>query len=319
VSRSVSEPRLVSIGIPTYRRPQLLVRALGSAREQTHPRLEILIADNASGDETERICREAQAADERVRYLPSERNVGPTANFNRLFAACAGDYVQMLADDDWLDRDYVARCAEVLDARPEVALAAGRARYYRDGVPAGEGAWHRHLQDDPARRVIDYLSTVTDNGVFYGLVRGAAVRRAGPMPNVLGNDWLHVARIAAQGVIEMRDDVHVNRELDGTSVDVQSILDTFGQASWRSRIPQLVIAWEIARDLCAGGDAYAAIGAGARPWVAGRAALGSISWPDLAWHLVTPSVVALGRRPCGRMVWRAYERVTRSLGAGRSD
>lgn len=307
---------LVSIGIPTYRRPALLQRALGSAQAQTHTHLEIIVSDNASGDETAAICRAAAAEDSRVRYLCHPSNIGPTANFNGLFAACAGEFVMMLADDDWLEPAYVEQCLKVLLVRPDVVLVAGRARNVRGAQEVSFGQWHRHLSADPAERVYDYLTTVRDNGVFYGLVRGEAMRVAGSMPNALGNDWLHIARIAAQGGIEMIDSAHVVRELDGTSVDVGSILQTFGRGGWQARVPQLVIAAEIIRDLWVGGPPYRALPGGRRRALAIRAGFASISWPDLAWHLVTPTVSALARRPRGRGVWSAYLRVARALGAG---
>jgi glycosyltransferase involved in cell wall biosynthesis len=307
---------LVSIGIPTYQRARSLARALASARAQSYPNLEIVISDNASEDDTAAICRAAVEHDDRVTYLRSDRNVGPTANFNKLFAACRGEFVLMLADDDRLEPGYVDACVARLRSSPELSLVAGRARYLHGEQPVSDGQWHRHLEPTPEGRVLAYLSTVTDNGVFYGVVRGDALRRAGPMPNVLGNDWLHVARIAAQGGLEMIDTVRIERELGGTSVDVQSILATFGRGGWQGRIPQLVIAWEILRDVAAGGPAYAAIPARRRIRLAIRVSWASVDWSDLAWHLLTPTVAHLARRSRGRVIWRLYDRATRALGAG---
>ena len=165
-------------------------------------------------------------------------------------------------------------------------------------------------------RVRDYLARVNDNGIFYGVMRRRVLECARPLPNVLGNDWLYVARVAFQGEIAVRDDVHIHRELGGTSADVGSILRTFGSASWQQRVPQLVIAYWVWRDISWGHPVYAPLGriGCARLGVGG--ALASMRWADLAWHLVTPTVARLGRRPRGRAVWAAYDRVTRSLGAG---
>lgn len=309
---------LVSIGIPTYNRARLLARCLESARGQTHTELEIVICDNASEDETEQLCRAAAAGDPRIRYLRHLCNLGPTANFNALFGACRGAYVLMLADDDFLEPEYVARCLTVLQAEPGTALVAGRARYERAGTPVADGALHVHPQADPGARVVSYLRTVEDNGVFYGLVPHEVLRRAVPLPNVLGNDWLHVARIAAQGPIRTLADVHIVREVGGTSVDVHSILDTFGAAGWQRRIPQLVIAWWILRDVGWAHPAYRGLGRAGRLRVALAGAAASIRWPDLAWHIVTPSVARLARRPRGRSLWTAYLWLARRLGAAGS-
>jgi hypothetical protein len=166
--------------------------------------------------------------------------------------------------------------------------------------------------------VLGYLSSVRDNGVFYGVVPRAVLQRALPLPNALGNDWLHIARIAAQGSVQMIDEVEIHRELGGTSADVATILSTFGRSGWQGRIPQLVIAWEVLRDVGWRHPVYAELGRARRLVVGLRAAVVSIAWPDLAWHLVTPAVAALRRRPRGRFLWRAYDRATRALGAGQS-
>jgi glycosyltransferase involved in cell wall biosynthesis len=307
---------LVTIGMPTYNRVQLLIRALDSALAQTYPRIEVVIADNASTDGTEQICHERAQTDPRIRYVRHPHNIGPTANFNELFGCCGGDYVLMLADDDWLDPDYVSRCVAALEADSELVHVAGRARYERAGVDITDGVEHQHLQDDAAARVSGYLAEVDDNGIFYGVIRRTALDRVTPLPNVLGNDWLHVSRIASVGKIATVDGVRIHRELDGTSVDVDSILRMFGASRWQARVPQLVIAWQIFRDIGWGHPVYAPLGTVPRLRLAVSAALGSVSWPDLAWALVTPVMASLAKRPRGRAVWNLYLSVTRLLGAG---
>jgi glycosyltransferase involved in cell wall biosynthesis len=308
---------LVSIGVPTFERAALLRRAVESALAQTYDYLEVVISDNASADGTEELCRALAARDPRVRYLRQHCNLGPTANFNALFAECRGDYVLMLADDDWFDPDYVAACLEVLTSDPRAALVAGRATYVRGGTFVHDGVLHDHREQDSGARVRAYLASVEDNGVFYGVMPRRVLEAARPLPDILGNDWLHVARIAFQGQVRTLQDVAVHRELDGTSINVTSILRTFGRPPWQARMPQLVVAWHLLRDIAWGHPIYAALPLGRRLALAIGAAAASVRWRALAWHLVTPSVAALRRRPRGRRFWQLYVRVTRALGAGR--
>jgi len=301
--------------MPTHERAASLARALDSALAQTYTALEVVISDNASSDGTEAFCAAAAARDPRVRYLRHERDQGPTANFNTLFETCRGEYVMMLADDDWLDPGYVAAC--LAEMRGGVALVAGRARYERDGEFVFDGVVHDHRQSDPAARVRDYLATVDDNGVFYGLMPRAVLERICPKPNVLGNDWVHVARLASQGEIRTVPGVRIHRELGGTSADVGSILKTFGRGSWQARAPQLVIASQLLRDIAWGHAVYAPLGRPRRLMLGLAAAAVSIRWRHLAWHLLTPALAGLARRPRGRSLWALYARITRALGAGR--
>lgn len=308
---------LVSIGVPTYERAATLERAVASALAQTHSRLEVIVSDDASQDGTEALCRGLAARDPRFHYIRHEQHIGPTANFNAVFAAWRGDYVLLLADDDWFDSDYVERCLAQLQGYPNIALVAGRARYVRDGVFVHDGVVDRHCQSDPAARVLSYLSVVDDNGSLYGLMPRAVLERARPLPNVLGNDWLHVARIASQGQIKMLEDVRVHRELGGTSADVAKILSIFGRPRWQARVPQLVIAWQLLRDIAWSHPVYEGLGRWRRLTLGFAGAVVSIRWRALAWHLVMPSVANLAQRPRGRPVWMLFDRLARALGAGR--
>ena len=49
---------LLSIGIPTFNRAETLKQAVESLLAQDYPNIELVISDNASTDDTERVCRE---------------------------------------------------------------------------------------------------------------------------------------------------------------------------------------------------------------------------------------------------------------------
>jgi glycosyltransferase involved in cell wall biosynthesis len=67
---------LVSIAIPTYNRADCYLRqSLESALRQTYPKVEILVSDNCSGDDTEEFV--TGIADRRLKYFRHERNIGP--------------------------------------------------------------------------------------------------------------------------------------------------------------------------------------------------------------------------------------------------
>ncbi|MGI8557472.1 MAG: glycosyltransferase family 2 protein [Solirubrobacteraceae bacterium] len=291
---------LVSIAIPTFNRAATLERALASALAQTHPETEILVSDNASTDATAELCA-AHAG--RVRYLRQPRNVGPTENFNTLFRECRGDYVLMLADDDWLDPDYVERCLTAM--RTGDALVCGRARY----ESADFGSIVDLEQDDSAQRVLAYYRQVSDNAAFYGVMPRTVLSAAAPLRNVLGNDWLLLAAVAHQGRIRTIEETSIHRAMDGTSADVGRILETFGEprAALKARIPQLVIAREVWRDIFWRHPIFRSHPLGDRLWLASRAALLSISWRSLAWHLTAPTFAGSP----------LFDRLTRALGAGR--
>lgn len=94
----------VSIVIPTYKRNETLRRAVESALFQTYPNIEVIVVDdNPPGSvwraATEEILAEFQA-DERLRVLENEKNLGGSGSRNAGILAARNEYIAFLDDDD---------------------------------------------------------------------------------------------------------------------------------------------------------------------------------------------------------------------------
>lgn len=88
----------VSAIITTYRRAEVLPRAIRSALAQTVPDIEVLVVDDEPSD-TARIATES-VGDPRVRYLAHDVNKGLSAARNTGIAAARAPFVAFLDDDD---------------------------------------------------------------------------------------------------------------------------------------------------------------------------------------------------------------------------
>jgi GT2 family glycosyltransferase len=96
-----SRPRITTI-IPTYRRPRLLARAIRSVLEQAVGDFQVIVYDNASGDETASVVAEFAAEDSRVSYCAHSENIGAFENFNCGLRRVDTQYFSLLSDDDLL-------------------------------------------------------------------------------------------------------------------------------------------------------------------------------------------------------------------------
>jgi succinoglycan biosynthesis protein ExoO len=97
------EQQLVSAIIPVRNGRDTITAAVRSALEQTHPRVEVIVVDDASSDDTRDIV--AALDDPRVRILHLETNVGTGLARNAGIAAASGEWIAMLdADDRWAAR-----------------------------------------------------------------------------------------------------------------------------------------------------------------------------------------------------------------------
>ena len=93
--------RIVSVVIPTYNRAARLLRAVGSALQQTHHDVEVVVVDDGSTDGTAARLSERFGDDDRVRYV-ARANGGPAAARNTGLSVASGDFVAFLdSDDEW--------------------------------------------------------------------------------------------------------------------------------------------------------------------------------------------------------------------------
>ena len=112
------EKGLVSVIIPVFRRPDYLNQALASVLAQTWQDLEILVVDDASGDEFVRQYRLPPSG----RLLRLDVNGGPSAARNAGMAEARGEFIAFLdSDDAWLP-DKLSRQVGHLATHPEAAL-----------------------------------------------------------------------------------------------------------------------------------------------------------------------------------------------------
>lgn len=93
---------LVSIGLPSYNRPDGLKRALEQAVKQTYRNLEIIVSDNCSPDEEsiKNVLAPFMEKDKRIKYFRHDENRGAFFNFKYLLEKATGEYFMWIADDD---------------------------------------------------------------------------------------------------------------------------------------------------------------------------------------------------------------------------
>ena len=202
---------LVSIGIPTYNRPQRLRQTLASIICQTYSNLEIIVSDNCSSDdETQRVVQEFMKTDPRIQYFRQNENIGVFYNFKFVFEVSKGDYFTWVADDDARSNDYIENCLDVFSEKEESSDLLLVNSYSQLVDPAthqvtkvDKGCTTLGLK--PRQRCFRYLSSIyTDQAgigdLIYGLIKREPLKKAMAMqPNILSWDHVFLSNLALQG------------------------------------------------------------------------------------------------------------------------
>lgn len=106
----MNSSKLLTIGLPTYNRGFLLdhfFSNLASVARKHREKIEIIISDNASTDQTEEVCRRHVADMEEefdIRYTRNSINLGVAKNIVGLFYLGTGQFFLFIGDDDQLDQ-----------------------------------------------------------------------------------------------------------------------------------------------------------------------------------------------------------------------
>ncbi len=172
---------LVTVGIPTYNRPDLLQRSLRLIRAQSYQNLDIVVSDNASPDSRvmELVLAEAQA-DVRIRYFRQDANIGPSANFIYVLRKAKGPFFMWAADDDEWHPTFIEKLLTPLLSNPKSGLSFCDFEVsYPDGSLCRDygsfsQAYREFLHVDGVSRVTHYALQAPERGkanLIYGLFR----------------------------------------------------------------------------------------------------------------------------------------------------
>lgn len=116
---------LVSIGVPVFNEGRFIAESLHSLLKQDYPNLEIIISDNASTDNTQKICEASTRNSPKVVYHAFMANLGITENFRHVLRLSRGKYFMWASGHDLWEPNFVSECVHALENNPDAVLAFG--------------------------------------------------------------------------------------------------------------------------------------------------------------------------------------------------
>lgn len=202
---------LVSIVVPVFNGGRYLRESLDSIVAQTYPRLEIIVLDDASTDETEQV---AGSYGRRISYHRQARTRGQFDNVNDGIALSRGELIAVYHSDDVYRPGIVEREVDYLHRHPEVAAVFCKDLFIDD---VGRSFGRLELPDELAGgRPLDYATVVRallrHKNRFLrcpsSMVRAGVYREVGPYRSdlfAIASDlemWLRIARRHPIGIVD---------------------------------------------------------------------------------------------------------------------
>lgn len=197
-----------SIVMATYNRADLIPRALESLIGQSESDWELIVVDDGSTDDTQRVIRPVLQQIARYRYIKLA-HVGVTEAKNTAIAAAGGRYVTFLDSDDEYKPNHLQSRRKLLAQSPDTDFLHG-------GVEIIGDAYVTDYRD-PSRKI--HLDQCAISGTF--VVRQEAVRQLkGFMQTDLSKDADFLQRAQQLGLKIVKTDIstYIYHREGGTSI-----------------------------------------------------------------------------------------------------
>jgi glycosyltransferase involved in cell wall biosynthesis len=158
----MAEFPLVSIVTPSYNQAQYLEETMLSVLDQEYPKLEYIVIDGGSTDQSVEIIRKYER---RLAYWISEPDQGQSDALNKGFARATGEIVAYLNSDDVYLPDAIVKAVSVFQADPEVAVVHGDSRFVdATGKVIGE---KRGLEGDFLGFFLEQINPISQPSAFW--------------------------------------------------------------------------------------------------------------------------------------------------------
>lgn len=214
---------LVSVGIPTYNKPEGLHRTLECITKQTYKNVEIIVSDNCSPNpKVKKIVQKFQKKDRRIKYFRQSKNI-LGVNFKFVLEKSSGEYYMWAADDDSWNPQYINTCMKEFKKSKKIILVSTaccltdptskKSDYIDYGVTTYK---LNSIQRFKLFRSMINCRRYT-NSIIYGIFKRNVLNANLPFINVLASDHLLISKLCLAGEIITVPVIDILRRRGGAS------------------------------------------------------------------------------------------------------
>lgn len=197
---------LVSIGLPTFNRPESLKIVLESLLNQTYKNIEIIVSDNGSENpEVEKIVNEFVQSDKqkRIRYFRQSENKGPAFNFQFVLDQSRGKYFLWNADDDIRSNDFIEVNTQFLESNPDYPASTSPNALVQNFAEENKQYVTYSIEGNRYERYRQFFrNALPSHGIFYSQYRSEIIKQCPFVGKYfIAADWAIVLYILYHGPI----------------------------------------------------------------------------------------------------------------------
>jgi abequosyltransferase len=219
-------PIRLSICIATYGRAAFIGQTLEAILAQADERVEVIVVDGASPDDTSAVVGALQVAHPRLVYHRELSNEGVDRDFDKAVEYACGDYCWLMSDDDILVPDAIATVLACLADEPELVVVNAEIR--NKDLTAGLKPNQLDISTDCEFSARDQQSLFMATADYLSFIGAVVIRRV---------TWLARERAPYFGSLFIHMGVIFQRPLLGRAKVIARplIQIRYGNALWTAR------------------------------------------------------------------------------------
>lgn len=215
---------LVSVGVPTYNRPDGLRRTLECILHQTHTNIEVIISDNCSPDcGVFKVANEFICSDSRISYYKQNVKINIDKNFKYVLSKASGEYFMWASDDDEWEPDFIKSCVKNISTEKEIVSSMPNFKIknrYHNTVEKGEIP-NFSIYKTRKENVLAFLNCVTPS-LFYGVHKREAITFVLEEKFFDFYDCYFILRILLKGQVAIEDKVLYTAGIDSENYSIKA-------------------------------------------------------------------------------------------------
>jgi teichuronic acid biosynthesis glycosyltransferase TuaG len=228
----------ISVIIPTFNREETLTLAIRSALEQTYPVLEVLVCDDGSTDNSEKIVKSFN--DPKVKWIPGQHFGRPAIPRNRGIKLSTGDWIAFLdSDDSWN--------AEKIEKQLQISIENNLSAVCSNAIRLMDGL-ENQLYLNKVSKIINFDDLVLENKIICSsaLIHRSIIKKIGFFPEESNfraiedySYWLKAATYtnwgySRDGLVNYKDDPENSIRSEGRSEKEQKFTILEGYLEWNN-------------------------------------------------------------------------------------
>lgn len=105
----------LSVIIPVYNTEKYISKCLDSILDQTFSDFEIIIINDASTDDSQKIIDSYKKRDQRIISIVNSNNIGPGQTRNLGLKSATGKYITFVDSDDWIEKEMYKEMVNLIE------------------------------------------------------------------------------------------------------------------------------------------------------------------------------------------------------------